>query len=223
MVRTAVFAALLATSAFAATTPIKRATAYFNPADNGGSMLDVAAAPLGEPLNVIVSGLSSADVLTIDGLTNYAKAIGFSNECLGLHSGTPQTADLGDGQGQVDQLLELRQDYHSTGLGTCLESLIGGNHFRAWKQNGTLANSGAMFLAALKEKDVSQHHTIDDDGYDVGRDQLVSNALGTKSHGGVTYHTTAANVTGLLPVGTAGVNHGIAIDGIVTVLTVTIQ
>lgn len=81
-------------------------------------------------------------------------------------------------------------------------------YISAWKQNGTLANSGAMFLAASKEKDVTQHHTIDTDGYDVGRDQLVSNALGTKSHGGVTYHTTATNVTGLLPVGTAGVNHG---------------
>ena len=30
----------------------------------------------GEPLNVIVSGLSSPDVLTDDGIVNYARAIG---------------------------------------------------------------------------------------------------------------------------------------------------
>ncbi|KZV73142.1 hypothetical protein PENSPDRAFT_733127 [Peniophora sp. CONT] len=223
MARAAVFVALLSTSAFAVTTPVKRAVAYYNPADNGGSMLDVAAAPLGEPLNVIVSGLSSADVLTVDGLTNYAKAIGFSTECLGIHLGNPQTADLGDGQGQVDQLLELRQDYGDATLGTCLESAIGGNHFRAWKQNGTLANSGAMLLAASKEKDASNNHDIVDNGYDIGRDQLVENAIGTTSFGGITYSTTAENITGLLPVGTAGINHDIAIDGIVTLLTVTIQ
>lgn len=82
MARVAVLAALLTTSAYAASTPIKRAVAYYNPADNGGSMLDVAAAPLGEPLNVIVSGLSSADVLTLDGLTNYAKAVGLCVSCL---------------------------------------------------------------------------------------------------------------------------------------------
>ena len=74
MARAAVLAALFATVCVAS--PTKRAAAYYNPADNGGSMLDVAAAPLGEPLNVIVSGLSSAAVLTTDGLTNYAKAIG---------------------------------------------------------------------------------------------------------------------------------------------------
>ena len=80
-----------------------------------------------------------------------------------------------------------------------------------------------MFLAVSKEEDASENHTIAPDGYDVGRDQLVSSAVGTKSFGGVTYSTTAQNITGLLPVGSDGINHGIAIDGIVTLLTVTIQ
>ena len=39
------------------------------------------------------------------------------------------------------------------------------------------------------------------------RDELVSWAVGTTSFNDVTYSTTAENITGLLPVGTAGVNH----------------
>lgn len=53
-----------------------------------------------------------------------------STECFGLHSGDPQTANLGDGNGWVDQTIELRQDYGDADVGTCLESVIGGNHFR---------------------------------------------------------------------------------------------
>ncbi|PPQ65019.1 hypothetical protein CVT26_015728 [Gymnopilus dilepis] len=201
----------------------KRAVAFFNPAAGGGSMLDSAAPPLGEPLNVIVSGLSSPAVLTDDGFLNFAKAIGFSTECLGIHLGDPQSANLGDGHGSVNQTIELRQDFGDPDLGTCLESLIGGNHLRVFRQNGPLANSGALFLAVSKEEDVEEGHTIVPDGYDIGRDQLVSSAVGTTSFDGVTYSTTAQNITGLLPVGSTGINHGIAIDGIVTLLTVTIQ
>ncbi|TFK54099.1 hypothetical protein OE88DRAFT_1625399 [Heliocybe sulcata] len=212
---------LLAGLARAATLQ-RRAVDFYNPAANGGSMLDSVGGGLGEPLNVIISGQSSPDVLTTDGVVNWARAVGYSEECFGLHSGDPQTANLGDGNGSTDQLVELRQDYHNTGVGTCWESIVGGNHFRVWKQNGTAANSGALFLAASKEKPVTDHHTIVDDGYDVGRNELVQNALGTKSHGGVTYSTTARNVTGLLAAGATGVNHGIAQDGIVTLLTITI-
>ena len=53
-----------------------------------------------------------------------------SQECLGLHLGDPQTANLGDGNGSVNQTVEFRQDFGNDLLGTCLESLIGGNHFR---------------------------------------------------------------------------------------------
>lgn len=38
--------------------------------------------------------------------------------------------NLGDRNGRVNQTIELRQDYDNEGIGTCLESLIGGNHFR---------------------------------------------------------------------------------------------
>ena len=70
-------------------------------------------------------------------------------------------------------------------------------------------------------------------------DQFVSGALGVKTYQGITFHTVAENITGLLPAGSAGVNHGmgtanlcdvivhrlaigIATDGITAFLTVTV-
>jgi len=197
---------------------------YFDPKPGGGSMLNLDAnSRLGEPLNVIVSALSSVAVLTDDGFLNYARSIGFSDECLGLHLGTPQSANLGDGNGFVNQTMELREDYFDPNFGTCLESLMGGNHFRVFRQNGTKANSGALFLAVSQEEDVREHHNIVAGGYDFGRDALVERAIGTTSFGGITYWTTAEDITGLLPPGSAGVNHGIPTDGITTLLHITIQ
>ncbi|KAF8573540.1 hypothetical protein K439DRAFT_1642923 [Ramaria rubella] len=200
----------------------KRATAFFSPADGGGSMLD-SSAGLGEPLNVIISGLSSPAVLTDDGVLNWAKSIGFSTECLGIHIGTPQTANLGDGNGAQNEIKVIRQDFGNAELGTCLESAVGGDHFRYWRQNGPSANSGALFLAVSHEENASTNHDIEPDGYDKGRDELVAAATGTTTFGGVTYSTTSESITGLLPVGSAGINHGIAIDGVVQLLTITIQ
>jgi len=40
------------------------------------------------------------------------------------------SANLGDGNGPVNQTTELRQDFWNPELGTCEESLIGGNHLR---------------------------------------------------------------------------------------------
>jgi len=118
--------------------------------------------------------------------------------------------------------MELRQDYGDEDLGTCLESLVGGNHFRVFRQNGTLANSGAIFLAVSQEEDVFDGHTIIPNGYNAGRDKLVAAAVGLTYHERITYSTVAQNLTGLLPAGSTGVNHGIATDGITVLLTVTI-
>jgi len=196
---------------------------FVDPKMGGGSMLDNAGDGFGEPLNVIISGLSSPAVLTDNGIVNFAQAIGFSRECLCIHLGAPQSANLGDGHGFVNQTIELRQDFGDSGLGTCLESLIGGNHFRVFRQNGLAANTGALFLAVSQEDDVEESHNIVPNGYDIGRNLLVSNALGIKSFGGVKYLTTAENITGLLAPGSVGVNHGVATDGITTLLRVTIQ
>ncbi|KIJ39931.1 hypothetical protein M422DRAFT_60668 [Sphaerobolus stellatus SS14] len=199
----------------------RRALAFADPAKGGGSQLDDAGNGLGEPLNVIISGLSSPKVLTDDGILNWARSVNFSTECLGIHLGAPQQANLGDGNGAVNQTLEIRQDFGNANLGTCLESLEGGNHFRYWRQNGTMANTGALFLAVSQEENVAESHTIAPNGYDVGR--LVAAATASQtSFGGVNYSTTNQTITGLLPVGSQGVNHGIALDGNVVLLTITI-
>lgn len=211
--------------AYACAAPSKQARQavdFVDPHTNSGSMLDNAGSGGGEPLNVIISGLSSADVLTDSGIINFAKAVGFSTECLGIHIGDPQSANLGDGRGPQNQTVELRQDYGDPNLGTCLESAIGGNHFRVFRQNGPLAPTGALFLAVSQEQPATESHTISEDGYNRGRDNFVANATGTKSFGGVTYSTVSQTVTGLLPVGSNGINHGIAIDGNVVLLTVKI-
>jgi hypothetical protein len=196
---------------------------YYEPAKLGGSMLDKATETAGEPLNVIISGKSSPAVLTKDGIVNYARAIGFSSECLGLHIGKPQTANLGDGNGDVPQMIELRQAYGVVSIGSCWESLVGGNHFRVFQQNGPKANSGAMFLAASREMDSPiHHHDIVPNGYDLGRDQLVQGAVGVHKYGKVTYNTTVTNITTLIPPGANGINHNITLDGMVALLTVQI-
>jgi hypothetical protein len=96
----------------------------------------------GEPLNVIISGLSDPYVLTESGFHDYAKyldfcylrsvgfkwarhrSIGFSEECFGLHYGHQHTADLGDGDGRKLQQYLARQHYFPV-WGTCWESLAG--------------------------------------------------------------------------------------------------
>lgn len=75
----------------------------------------------------------------------YLRSIGFSEECLGLHYGDIHQAHLGDGDGRKDEEFLARQYYFPV-WGTCWESLAGGNHFRAWHQNGSDANTGAWFI-----------------------------------------------------------------------------
>ena len=65
----------------------------------------------------------------------------------GIHIGNPQTANLGDGHGAQNEIKVIRQDFGNPNVGTCLETAIGGDHFRYWRQNGPSADSGALFLA----------------------------------------------------------------------------
>ena len=48
--------------------------------------------------------------------------------------------------------MELRNDYGNPDIGTCWESLVGGNHLRMWRQNGPNANTGALFLAYVNQR-----------------------------------------------------------------------
>ena len=74
-------------------------------------------------------------------------------ECFDAHMGSPQTANLGDGKGWVNQTLELRNDYGNPDIGTCWESLAGGNHFRLWSQDGPKArSSNSLFLAYVNRR-----------------------------------------------------------------------
>jgi hypothetical protein len=85
---------------------------------------------------------------------------------MGLHYGHIHLARLGDeieNDGLKPEQILARQYYYGLPGGTCWESIAGappfyksrrgnspfrsgGQHFRAWKQNGTLANSGAWFI-----------------------------------------------------------------------------
>ncbi|CCL98518.1 uncharacterized protein FIBRA_00517 [Fibroporia radiculosa] len=174
---------------------------------------------LGEPLNVIISGLSDPFVLTEAGLHAYAKSIGYSEECLGLHYGNIHAADLGDGLGRKPEQYLARQYYFPV-MGTCWESVRGGHHFRAWKQNGTEADSGAWFIGASLEKDSSKHHQISRDGYNRGRDFLVEQATAGSYRNSMWWQADVEWREGLLEKGNRNVNHDIEQDGRVAILTV---
>lgn len=138
-----------------------------------------------------------------------------------------QHANLGDGAGWRPQQFEYRSLLYpgSPGLwiGSCWESLAGGNHFRVWKQQGT----GAWFLAVSEERSVAHKHTIAHDGYDRGRDHVVRAAVHRGAVGVHPWTTSVAYVAEALPLGARGtwpglpaINHNISIDGRVAVLTV---
>ncbi|UZJ53872.1 hypothetical protein CBS101457_003192 [Exobasidium rhododendri] len=211
---------------------------YTDPNDaDGGQMLTIipgsTTVGLGEPLNVIVSGLSDASVLTVEGFLLWATSINFGVSCLGQANGTSQYANLGTGAGNVSQGTGdgdngvLRYNYLNAYFGTCKETLDGGNHFRWWQQE----NTDAYFLASSVELDLATGHNIASNGYNLGRDYLVGNATisnGTQWSGNV-YQTTVEYVAAgiLLNATSVGVNHpDVALtgqpaqDGRVAVLTV---
>ena len=53
-----------------------------------------------------------------------------TTECLGIHSGAPFTASLGDGNPPQPQIAELRESFGNAMFGSCVEQLLGGNHLR---------------------------------------------------------------------------------------------
>jgi len=188
------------------------------------------------------------DQETDGGLRNYWLSLGFASECLGQHLGDHQEANLGDGLGDRNETAVIRYDYGDPSLGSCKETIQGGNHFRYWVQSGSQADSGAIFMAVSYEKPIAFDHDIIFDGYNLARDYLVGNITGfaiptstltntstyngTTTFGNYTYHTGIAYTSGLLQNTSVGVNHFAsvgggpsnitAIDGLVAVLTVKI-
>ncbi|KIJ17566.1 hypothetical protein PAXINDRAFT_167571 [Paxillus involutus ATCC 200175] len=238
--------------------PEKRDTnyGYYIPMDQGGSMLtevpDTYPAGLGEPINAIISAYSDSAVLqsTLNngGLINYYQSIGFSTECLGQHSGDSQGANLGDGNGYLNETAVIRWDYGDVNIGTCTETIEGGDHLRYWIQDGPDADSGAIFMAVSYEMPIAEQHNIVPNGYNLGRDWFIGNATsqstliptenltnastysGQTSFNGYTYQTSVNYISGLLQNTSTGINHfqsvavngSNAIDGLVAVMTVKI-
>ncbi|KAF8746473.1 hypothetical protein RHS02_00964, partial [Rhizoctonia solani] len=156
---------------------------YDDPRADGGSLLTSGfvtyPAGLGEPLNVILSAKSDSDVL-VDreekgGLRNFFLSINFSGECLGQHLGSDQQANLGDGRGAVNETAVMRYNYGDPYVGSCRETIEGGNHFRYWVQKST----GAVFMAASVELPIELGHDIVRNGYNLGRDWIVGNLTGS--------------------------------------------
>jgi len=207
-------------------------------------------AGLGEPINIIITGSSDVDVLqdseTNGGLRNYFLSFGFSGECLGQHDGSDQAANLGDGNGYKNETAVIRWDYGDPELGSCKETIQGGNHFRYWVQNGPNGNSGSIFMAASYELPIAQQHSIIPFGYNLGRDWLIGNITGSAvptntltnatvysgstSYGNYTYQTGIQYVSGLMSNTSVGINHYLsvgvngtnAVDGLVAVPDVKI-
>lgn len=230
------FAATLAVVTTASPLHHKRLTevdGYYNPTESGGRWLTLARNTypegLGEPINVVVSADSDPLLMTDTGFFDWSFSINFSGECLGQSDGARQAANLGDGLGFINQTILLRENFGDTVLGTCKETIDGGEHYRVWRQNGSLADSGAWFLAASTEGDLASQHEIQPNGYDTGRDDVVRRATiegGTKSPlTNRTFVTTVANASGPGYYGNVSIdqiNHGVATDGVVAILTVRV-
>jgi len=197
-------------------------------------------------VNAILSAKSDPQIL-IDqesdgGLRNYFLSFQFGAECLGQHEGSTQIIDLGDGNGPKSETGVIRYDYGDPSLGTCQETIQGGNHFRYWVQNGPLRNSSAVFMAVSYEHTLQLNHLIILNGYDLGRDWAIGNATnqsqpinttsltntstfqGQTTFNGYTYHTTVTYLSGILQNTSNGINHANdvappgfnAIDGLVS-------
>ncbi|KZV73206.1 hypothetical protein PENSPDRAFT_551212, partial [Peniophora sp. CONT] len=213
---------------------------FADPRDGGGRWLDIVpnSGEQGEPLNVVILATSDAAVLVEQqndgGLINYFQSIGFANECLGQHEGSHQQANLGDGNGALNESAVIRYDYGDPVLGTCKESIQGGNHFRYWIQNGDKANTGAVFMATSYENPATDNHSVIKNGYNLGRDWLVGNATkqssviptlnvtnqtsfsGQTTMNGYVYQTSVQYTSGLLANSSNQVNHrdDVAVDGL---------
>ncbi|KAE8194946.1 hypothetical protein A4X06_0g5643 [Tilletia controversa] len=216
---------------------------FLNPLlDDTGFMTTILPMPdgqpnllYGEPINAIISGRSSPGVVDVEGFLRWATSVNLGVSCLGQTNGSSQLANLGDGKGNLTQGNDgtgdngvLRWNYGDPYIGTCKESVIGGNHLRWWPQ----AKTGAYFLAVSVELSAKLGHMIALNGYNAGRDELVGNA--TNPNGtywqGYRFNTTVEWIPAgvLLNATSDGINHpDVALpgqpsqDGRVALLTIT--
>lgn len=180
-------------------------------------------------------------MLQPEGFLVWATALGFGVSCLGQGDDEGfMYANLGRENPYVRQGSMsgnngvLRWNYGLPSVGTCRETIEGGNHFRWFTQHTRKAGT-AIFLAASLEQGLSKAHSVASNGYNLGRDNVVE--LATQS-GGIEWEGNRFNATvrwieagRLLNTTSHNINHpdvappnGTAIDGRVAVLYVhTIQ
>ncbi|KAF8510500.1 hypothetical protein BU17DRAFT_55307 [Hysterangium stoloniferum] len=196
-------------------------TGWEDPRKGGGRMLDYATrCNYGEPLNVIISGNSDPRILDLEGLILYSYSLGYAEECLGLHVGRVHQANLGDGQGLIDEQYLARQTYFPI-FGTCWQSIIGGQHFRAWQQNTTQACLfRSCWCSSASLQNSGRNHMIVPNGYNLGRDWLVKRAIAGTSWRGMYWAAEVDWHEGLLEPGRQNINHNISQDGVTAILTV---
>ena len=101
-------------------------------------------------MNAIISSHSDDDVLFDNdgGYTNWLYSLNFSTDCLGIQNTLVMQADLGDGNGKVNQKAIMRENFGNPFIGNCRQAANGGNKFRYWIQEST----GAIFMAVSYEK-----------------------------------------------------------------------
>lgn len=129
-----------------------RRTSTAGPGGRGG-LEELFSVRLTRWLLGLLCGLIPYLVFALGTLSSF----GFAGECLGQHAGDHQGANLGDGRGyrtcsSVDagnhpsnlvvdnETAVIRWNYGDPQLGTCKETIQGGNHFRYWVQDGPSAN-----------------------------------------------------------------------------------
>jgi hypothetical protein len=75
------------------------------------------------------------------------------------------------------------------------------------QHNEKRLRSGAVSKTASRSEHTRVEH-ISDDAITVLRDGLAKSAAGFKTHGGIKYNTEVQRLTGLMPAGSTGINHG---------------
>ena len=126
--------------------------------------------------------------------------------------------------GHVGRVLLVRSMIPLPITFTQTDSPAGGHHFRVWKQNGTLANSGAWFIgyvlrssagtagpdlkfgchSASKEEPTAKKHMIVPNGYNIGRDWFVEKATAGSHWQGMWWKADVEWRQGLLEPGKHG-------------------
>ncbi|KAF7364755.1 hypothetical protein MVEN_00345400 [Mycena venus] len=168
---------------------------FYAPAANGGAILTQAPGTppsSGEPLNIIISGNSDPIVLADNedqgGFRKFFLGVGFASGCLGQHEGAPQTADLGEENGYLNESSELRWDYGDPSLGAERQGhdivVNGYNLGRDW------------LIGNITESPINTASLPN-----------TSTFTGTTSYAGYTYSSAISHVSGLLANSSVGMNH----------------